>query len=491
MTRAAAQIGLESALLPNAGGYIAGRWCSAEDGATFAVHDPATGERLADVPAMGRAETLRAVEAGREAMLDAPGPDQRRAWLADIAQALIRHRDEIGRIICLEHGKPWKEGRAEADYASGFFSFCAEHVDELSPRVLADRARNCSWRIYHRPAGVVGLIVPWNFPIGMIAKKLSAALAAGCASVIKPSSKTPLTMIALFSLLERDVGLPPGWANLVMGPAGEISDALFSHAEVAVVSFTGSTEVGRELIRKSAAQVKRLSLELGGNAPFIIFADADLDQACEQLIANKFRGGGQTCVCANRVLVEASVLEPVLRRLATRVESLRLGNGLDPDTDLGPLVDGAGYHKVREHLLDALRRGAQLVSGTVPPPLERDWGGFFPPALISGVDRTMACWREETFGPLLPVAAFAGEPQALQLANDTEFGLAAYVFTADESRAQRMVSGLRFQHVGCNTGTGPAPGAPFGGMRQSGFGREGGREGLFEFVDVQTSPLGE
>ncbi len=381
-----------SPLIPTADGYIDGRWCAADEGQTFPVINPATGDVLAQVARMGSGETRRAISAASRAMAHAPTIAQRREWLESIAAALIK--------------------------------------------------------------------------------------------------KTPLTMIALFALLEREVQLPAGWANLVPGSAGAIADALLSHPDVAVISFTGSTEVGKELIVKSAAQVKRVALELGGNAPYIVFADADLDKAVDQLIVNKFRGSGQTCVCANRILVERRIAAEFSSRLASQVNALRLGNGMDDATDIGPLVDRAGYEKVRHHLTDALAKGAQLVAGAVPPPLDKEWGGFFQPTVISGLDRTMACWNEETFGPLVPIAEFDDEHDALTKANDTEYGLASYVFTQDAARAQRFVEALHFQHVAWNTGTGPTPEAPFGGMRQSGYGREGGIEGLFEFVDVKTSPAG-
>jgi succinate-semialdehyde dehydrogenase/glutarate-semialdehyde dehydrogenase len=484
---------IDSPLVPVAGGYIDGHWCAADGGQTFPVINPATGDVLAQVARMGGSETQRAIDAASRAMTNAASIAQRREWLERIAAALIKHRDEIGRILCLEHGKPWREGKAEVDYAAGFFTYCAANMDHLKSRVLEERPRGCEWRVLYRPAGVVGLIVPWNFPIGMIAKKLSAALAAGCASVIKPASKTPLTMIALFALLEREVRLPAGWANLVPGSASAIADALLTHPDVAVVSFTGSTEVGRELITKSAAQVKRITLELGGNAPYIVFADADMDKAVDQLMANKFRGSGQTCVCANRILVERPVAAEFSRRLTARVNALRLGDGLDDATDIGPLVDRAGYEKVRHHLIDAMAKGAQLVTGAPAgalPQLDKEWGGFFPPTVISGVNRSMACWNEEIFGPLVSIAEFDDDNDALLKANDTEYGLAAYVFTQDAARAERFVDALHFQHVAWNTGTGPAPEAPFGGMKQSGYGREGGIEGLFEFVDVKTSPMG-
>lgn len=480
---------IESPLLRNLDGYISGVWVSADSGSTFDVHNPANGEKLAEVAAMGREETLRAIEAARTALKQPVSLDQRREWLFAIAQALKDNREEIGRILCSEHGKPWKEGQGEADYAAGFFEFAARNLDALKPHPLDDKPRGCTWTVHYRPAGVVGLITPWNFPIGMIAKKLSSAIAADCPSVIKPSSKTPLTMIALFSLLD-DIGLPPGKVNLVMGSSGPIGDTLMEHADVAVVSFTGSTSVGQRLIEQSAAQVKKLCLELGGNAPFIVFEDADLDAAVEQLIGNKFRGGGQTCVCANRVFVHEQVSEAFAARLGERVASLKVGDGMLDDTDLGPLIDRNGFEKVRRHAADAIAKGARLVAGPDPDTLSADDGTFYPASVVDGVTPAMECWREETFGPLVPIVHFSDEAQVVEMANDTEFGLAAYVFTSDEARAERVIPQLTFGHVGHNTGSGPTPEAPFGGMKQSGFGREGGVEGLFEFIEPQTVPRG-
>lgn len=477
---------IESPLLAHLQGYIDGGWTGT--GAGIAVHNPATGERLAEVPAMGAEDVVRAIESAEAALARPASLEQRRDWLLRIAQVLVDNKREIGRILTLEHGKPWTEAEGEVDYAAGFFRYCGEHVQMLRSHTLEEKPRGCTWTVHYRPAGVAGLITPWNFPIGMIAKKLSAALAADCASVIKPSSKTPLTMIALFHLLDRELDLPPGKVNLVMGPAGPISDALLEHPAVRVISFTGSTEVGKELIRKSAPQVKRLTLELGGNAPFIVFPDADLDRAADNLLLNKFRGGGQTCVCSNRVFVHRDIAGEFAAKLAERAGRLKVGNGLEEGTDIGPLIDRKGYEKVRHHLLDALEKGAERVAGEDPGEWRDDRGPFFPPTVLRGVTPGMACSMEETFGPLVPIMEFEEEAEAVRLANDTEFGLAAYVFTADNARAERVIAGLRFAHVGHNTGTGPTPEAPFGGMKQSGFGREGGREGLFEFVEPQTVP---
>ncbi|BAU58391.1 aldehyde dehydrogenase family protein [Halorhodospira halochloris] len=481
---------LESNLLSEINGYIDGSWCSADDATSFSVTNPATGELLAEVPAMGPAECSSAAAAAERALANTPSLETRREWLEAIDAALRQHQEELGRILTLEHGKPHAEGQGEVLYAAGFFAYAARNIDALAPRTLDEQPRNCTWTVYNRPAGAVALITPWNFPIGMIAKKLSASLAAGAPAVIKPSAKTPLTMVALFNILDRELNLPPGMVNLVTGAAGPIGDALLSDPRIQVISFTGSTGVGQELIRGSAEGVKRLALELGGNAPFIVFADADLEHAADQLIANKFRGGGQTCVCANRILVESSVMDSFAAKVAERAAKLTVGNGMEPGVDLGPLIDRSGYEKVRRHYLDALDKGATTVMGKDPGAMERDYGAYFPPTVVSGVTPQMACWREETFGPLVPMAPFEGEADALAKANDTEFGLASYLFTGDDERAERLIPNLQFPHVGWNTGSGPTPEAPFGGMKHSGFGREGGLEGLFEFVETQTVPRG-
>jgi len=482
---------VQSPLLPNLHGYIDGAWTPADSGECFSVSNPVNGDELTRVSSLGTDETRRAIDAAQAALRAGSSLEERQAWLDSIVDTLKAHKKEVGRILTLEHGKPLKEAEGEVLYAAGFFEYCARNLYSLGPRTLHERPKDATWTVYNRPAGVVGLVTPWNFPIGMIAKKLSAAIAAGCPSVIKPSSKTPLTMIALFTLMDREVDLPPGFVNLVTGPSGPIGDTLMEDDRVRVVSFTGSTEVGRKLIKASAPGVKKLTLELGGNAPFIVFADTDLDKAADHLIANKFRGGGQTCVCANRILVEASAEEAFAEKVATRAAKLKVGDGMEPDTDLGPLIDRNGYEKVRRHFNDAVENGATVVLGEDPGEIHDDWGGFFPPAVLRGVQPGMDCTCEETFGPLVPITPFRDEDHALELANDTEFGLAAYLFTQNEARAQRIIPALEFAHVGHNTGTGPTPEAPFGGMKSSGWGREGGTEGLFEFVEPQTVPRGD
>ena len=399
---------LESPLLKLTRGYINGTWCVADSASTMPVINPATGESIAIVPVMGRRETIRAVEAAARTLATPTTIEQRVRWLEHLADLITEHREELGRIITHEHGKPQAEAMGEADYAASFFRFYAGCVDHLQPKQLPERPRHHTWTVYYRPAGVAALITPWNFPLAMLAKKFSAALAADCSCVIKPSSKTPLSMIALFVLIEQ-IGLPPGKANLVLGPAGEISDVLCEHPDVRVISFTGSTAVGKNLIANTALHVKRLALELGGNAPFIVFDDADVDYAVDQLMVNKFRGTGQTCVCANRVYVQKRIVDAFGEKLAARVNTLQVGNGMEAGVTMGPLIDRKAYDKVQRHVDDAIARGAKRVAGTEPMEPQPSAGHFYPPTVLRGVTSEMVCVNDETFGPLVPIIEFESE----------------------------------------------------------------------------------
>ncbi|PAV25976.1 aldehyde dehydrogenase family protein [Tamilnaduibacter salinus] len=483
---------MESPLLKHLDGYIGGEWARTASGQSFEVFNPATQSVIAEVASMEEADIHRAIAEAKQALrLTQPYDlETRRGWLEGIRDALKENREEVGRILCMEHGKPLKEAQGEADYAAGFFDYCAKYIDHLAPHTIPEQPKNATWTIHYRPIGVSGLITPWNFPIGMIAKKLSAALAAGSPTIIKPAAETPLTMIALFSLMHEKLDLPKGMVNLVMGKSSMIGRILCESPDVPMISFTGSTEVGRTLMQNSTGWVKKLGLELGGNAPFIVFDDADLDAAADHLMANKFRGGGQTCVCANRIFVHDDVAEAFGQKLAERVNALAVGDGMKEGTDIGPLINKGGFDKVRRHVEDALSKGGTLVAGKQPGELSGQ-DLYYPPTVIDGITREMACSQEETFGPLVPMARFQSEDEVIDAGNDTEFGLAAYVFTGDEARAQRVIGGLRFGHVGWNTGTGPTPEAPFGGMKASGIGREGGIEGLMEYVEPQTVPRGQ
>ncbi len=478
---------IRSALLKSMNGYIDGAWCAADSDRTMPVINPATGETIAIVPVMGRDETHRAIEAAARTLATPASVEQRSEWLSRLAELITQHRDELGRIITHEHGKPLAEAQAEADYAASFFRYYAGCVDHLKPKQLSERPRNHTWTVYYRPAGVAALITPWNFPLAMLAKKFSAALAADCCCVIKPSSKTPLSMIALFTLIEK-IGLPPGKAHLVLGPAGEISDALCEHPAVRVISFTGSTSVGKKLNAATAPHLKRLALELGGNAPFIVFDDADVDRAVDQLMANKFRGAGQTCVCANRVYVQKGIADTFSEKLAARVNAIRVGNGMEAGITMGPLIDRKAFDKVKRHVDDAIAQGAVRIAGSAPIEPQLNQGCFFPPTVLRGVTARMECVNDETFGPLAPLIEFLSEAEVIAAANNTEYGLAAYIFTASDERAARVIPRLSFGHVGHNTGSGPTAEAPFGGMKHSGFGREGGLEGLHDFIETQTVP---
>jgi succinate-semialdehyde dehydrogenase/glutarate-semialdehyde dehydrogenase len=438
---------------------------------------------------MGEAETHAAVDAAARALKSTTSRPQRHEWLMALHQSLLSQKRELARIITLEQGKPLKEATVEVEYAASFFYFFAQQLDRLEPRRLPEAIRNCRWTIHHRPLGVAGLITPWNFPLAMLAKKIAPALATGCSVVVKPASITPLVTVALAGLIDK-MNLPAGQFNLVLGRPAPIAQVLCSHPAVRLISFTGSTEVGKQLVYNTAPHIKRLSMELGGNAPFIIFEDADIEEAANQLVANKFRAGGQTCVCANRVYVHERIADTFARAVAARVRRLKVGDGIAPDIDVGPLINRAAFDKVSEHVHDALAQGAKRIVGDDRPRPEHDWGAFYSPTVLVGIGPSMLITREETFGPVLPMSIFQSEDAVIEQANATPYGLAAYLFTRDQARSSRIIPELRFGHVGLNTGTGPTAEAPFGGMKQSGFGREGGIEGLLEFCETQTVATG-
>ncbi|AGL20654.1 NAD-dependent succinate-semialdehyde dehydrogenase [Actinoplanes sp. N902-109] len=466
---------------------IDGRWQAALDGRTFAVDDPATGATIGRVPLMGAAEADAAVAAaGRAQQLWARRTAKDRAAVLDRwAAALRERRADLAAILTLEQGKPLAEASAEIEYAASFLTFFAAEAPRITGEIIPGHRPDARIMVLRQAAGVAACITPWNFPAAMVTRKAAPALAAGCTVVLKPAEQTPLTALAVAALGELS-GLPAGTLNVITGDAPAIGRVWCDHPAVRVLSFTGSTEVGKLLAERGARTVKRLSLELGGNAAFLVFADADLDAAVEGAVLSKFRHSGQTCVCTNRFLVEDSVAEEFTARFAERIATLRVGNGFHEGTDVGPLIDDDAVAKVTGHLSDAVGRGAALLAGGETEPGSR----FVTPALVGGVTADMRVMTEETFGPLAAVARFGSEQEALALANNTRSGLAGYLWTRDLARSWRVSEGLEVGMVGVNTGFLSVETAPFGGVKESGLGREGSRHGIEEFLDLKYLCLG-
>ena len=476
-------LGLKRPDLLQTAGLIDGQWTAADDGRTFAVTDPATGRVLANVPLMGRAETGRAI-AGAAAALPAwraRTARERAQVLRRWADLMLAHQDDLGRLMTLEQGKPLAEARGEIAYAASFIEWFAEEAKRVDGEVLQPQRTGQRIVVLKQPVGVCAAITPWNFPAAMITRKVGPALAAGCTIVVKPAELTPLSGFAL-GVLALEAGLPPGVLQIVAGNAPEIGAALCESPVVRKLSFTGSTGVGRILMQQCAPTIKKLSLELGGNAPLIVFDDADLDGAIEGIMASKFRNAGQTCVCANRIYVQAGIYDALSARLVAAVEAMRVGNGLEAGVVQGPLIDTRAVAKVREHIEDALALGAILRTGGKPHELG---GTFFEPTVLTGVTQAMRVAREETFGPLAPLFRFETEEEVIAMANDSEFGLAAYVFTEDRRRIWRVGEQLETGMVGINTGLISNEVAPFGGVKQSGLGREGSRHGIEDYLELK------
>ena len=461
--------------------YVNGAWLPVGEGPALGVTNPATGAVLGRVPALDRAAVRLAIEAAQAAF---PAwreclAKERAAVLRRWHDLMLARADDLARIITLEQGKPLAEARGEVTYAAGFLDWFADEAKRVCGEVIPSPWPGRRVVTLKQPMGVAGLITPWNFPAAMLTRKAGAALAAGCTVVAKPASKTPFTALALAELGEQ-AGLPPGVFNVVTGPAEPIAAELVEHPLVRKLSFTGSTEVGRRLLAACAGTVKSVSLELGGNAPFIVFDDADLDAAVAGALASKYRNAGQTCVCANRLLAQDGIHDAFVDRLARAVSALRVGNGLDPGVEQGPLVNAQAVAKVEAHIRDALARGARLACGGQRHALG---GHFFQPTVLADASPDMGVCREETFGPVAPVIRFRDEAEAVRLANDSEFGLAAYFYTRDLARAWRVAEALEYGMVGVNAGVISTEVAPFGGMKQSGLGREGGSAGIEAYLE--------
>jgi len=469
-------------------GYIAGAWTDADDGAVIAVRNPADGQPLGTVPRMGAAETRRAIEAAASAWpaWRARTARERSVLLRRWFELMLANQEDLAVLMTAEQGKPLTESRGEIAYAASFIEWFAEEGRRIYGDTIPPHAPDKRIVVLKEPIGVVAAITPWNFPSAMITRKAGPALAAGCPVVLKPASATPYSALALAELAER-AGIPAGVFNVVTGSASAIGMELTRNPLVRKVTFTGSTEIGKQLMEQCASTVKKVSLELGGNAPFIVFDDADLDAAVAGAVASKYRNSGQTCVCTNRFLVQDGIHDAFAARLGEAVSGLRVGPGLQAGTQQGPLIDLSAVRKVEEHIADAVARGARVTVGGRRHGLG---GSFFEPTVLTGATPDMAVAREETFGPLAPLFRFRTEEQAVQMANATEFGLAAYFYTRDLGRAWRIAERLEYGIVGLNTGLVSTAEAPFGGVKESGVGREGSKYGIEDFLTVKYLCMG-
>ena len=470
---------------------INGNWVDGP--ATFAVTDPATGRELAQVPNLGRAEAEDAIAAAANALnaWRSKPAKERAAVLVRWQQLLVKHADDLARLMTAEQGKPLAEARGEVVYGASFLDWFAEEGKRVYGETIPTTDPTKRYLVIKQAVGVCAAITPWNFPLAMITRKVAPALAAGCTVIIKPAEATPLTALAAAELAQQ-AGMPAGVLNVLTADSHqsiEIGQVLCESDVVRHLSFTGSTEVGRILMKQCAPTIKKLSLELGGNAPFIVFDDADLDSAVDGAIASKYRNAGQTCVCANRIYVQAGVYDAFLEKFAARVTALKTGNGFEAGVNVGPLIDDAALQKVETHVADAIALGAKLLTGGKR--LETAGGNFFEPTLLADATPQMLCSREETFGPVAPIFKFQTEDDAIRLANSTEFGLASYFYSRDIGRIFRVGEALEYGMVGINTGLISTAEVPFGGVKQSGLGREGGRQGIEDYVEVKYLCLGD
>ena len=465
--------------------YIGGRWLDADNGAVLAVDNPATGETVGSVPDMGAAEAERAVQAAYAALPDwrAKSAGERAALLRRWFDLMLENKRALAEILTLEQGKPLAEAEGEIAYGASYVEWYAEEAKRVYGDTIPAPAADRRVLVLKQPVGVCAAITPWNFPNAMIARKAAPALTAGCTFVVRPASQTPFSALALAALAEQ-AGIPAGVFNVITGAACPIGKVLTEHPLVRKFSFTGSTETGRELMRQCAGSIKKVSLELGGNAPFIVFDDADVDAAVAGAVAAKFRNAGQTCVCANRIYVQRGVYDAFAAKFAATAGSLKTGSGFDDASDLGPLIDDKAAAHTRDLLADALENGGRVLCGGSGA------GRFFDATVIGGANGTMRVAREEIFAPLAPLFVFDSEEEAVALANDTEYGLAAYFYSQNLARCVRVAEALEYGMVGVNTGIISNAAAPFGGVKQSGLGREGSKYGLDEYLETKYVALG-
>src|SRR5215831_1177672 len=482
-TNAIAPVNLKDMRLFREACYVDGQWVQASSGATCNVDNPATGEIIGHVPKLNGAETRHAIEAADRAFKPwaARTAKERAVILRKWFDLVMENQEDLARLMTIEQGKPLTESRGEVAYAAAFLEWFGEEAKRVYGDTIPGHQTDKRIVVLKQPIGVVACITPWNFPLAMITRKAGPALAAGCTVIIKPATQTPFSALALAELAER-AGVPKGVLNVITGAAKEIGPELTSSPIVRKLSFTGSTEVGKVLMAQCAGTIKKLSLELGGNAPFIVFDDADLDAAVEGAIASKYRNTGQTCVCTNRVLVQDSVYDAFTEKLVAAVKNLKPASGLEPGASQGPLIDNAAVEKVESHIKDALDKGGKVVAGGHRHALG---GRFFEPTIIINATPQMAVAREETFGPVAPLFRFKTEAEAIALANDTEFGLAAYFYGRDLARVWRVAEALEYGIVGINTGLISTEVAPFGGVKESGLGREGSKYGMDEYLEIK------
>jgi succinate-semialdehyde dehydrogenase/glutarate-semialdehyde dehydrogenase len=467
---------------------IDGEWVQADSGATIDVINPATGLKLGTVPKAGRAETRRAIEAAERAFrtFRKTSALERSKLLRQLHDAIMDNQEALAELLTLEQGKSLTEARGEVGASAAYVLWFAEEARRTYGDVVPSPWRDRRVLVTKEPVGVIAAITPWNFPSSMLARKIGPAIAAGCTTVVKPASQTPYSGLAWGALAE-EVGIPKGVVNVVTGAAGEIGDELCTNPIVKKITFTGSTEVGKILIGKAASTVKKVSMELGGNAPFLVFDDADIDRAVEGAVAAKYRNSGQTCVCTNRFYVQAGIYDAFVEKLAAASKKLKVGPGTEDGVQQGPLIDDKAVEKVEELIADAEEKGGRIVAGGKRHALG---GSFFQPTVIADATTKMRFAKEEIFGPVAPVFRFETEEEAIELANDTEYGLACYFYTGDLGRAFRVMEELKYGMVGVNEGVITTPEAPFGGVKESGLGREGGHQGIEDYLDTKYVCIG-
>lgn len=468
--------------------FIDGQWLEAEQNKSFAVINPATGETIAHVPSVSEQQVVKAVQAADQALQSwkQTTAKERSILLKKWYQLMIEHQEDLAIILSTEQGKPMTESRGEILYGASFIEWFAEEAKRTYGDVIPHDKQGRRLLVIRQPVGVVAAITPWNFPNAMITRKVGPALAAGCTVVIKPASETPLSALALVALAE-EAGIPKGVINVVTGSAREIGEILTQHPLVRKVSFTGSTAIGKLLMQQCSSTMKKISMELGGNAPFIVFEDADLDKAVEGAIASKFRNSGQTCVCTNRILVQNSIYDTFVEKLAAAVAKLKVAPAFEPGAEQGPLINEKAVEKIQEHIDDATSKGAKVIYGGQRHQLGQT---FFEPTVLTDVTPDMQVAQDETFGPLAPVFRFTEEAEAIRMANDTEFGLASYIYTQNLSRAWRVSEALEYGMVGINEGLISTEVTPFGGIKESGCGREGSKYGIEDYQELKYLCMG-